>query len=61
VILPNVFFVLAQLFDDVLGKMFFDFSMSWDRLPFARFMILIPIVPPAMADQQASYFFNLAD
>jgi hypothetical protein len=43
------------------GQMLFDFSMSWDRLTFARFMILILIVPPAMADQKASYFFNLAD
>jgi hypothetical protein len=55
------FSISTKFLNDMLGKLLFDFSMSWDRLTFACLAILIPIVPPAMANQHTTRFFNFAD
>ncbi len=50
-----------QLVKNVLREKLFHFTMAWNWLGNACFGILIPIVPAAMPDQHASFFFQLAD
>src|SRR5262249_45465069 len=50
-----------QLSEYVLCEMIFDFTMARNRLAVTCFWVLKPIVPPAVPDQHASCFFQLAD
>src|SRR5262249_8089996 len=50
-----------QLSQNVLCEEVLDFTMAWNRLRCARFRILVPIVLAAVADQQTSALFHLAD
>ena len=53
--------LVFQFPNDVPGKMILDFPMSWNGLAGTRAGILIPIMPPAVADENATNLFKLAD
>jgi hypothetical protein len=50
-----------QFPDDVPGKMFLDFPVPGNGLACACLWVLIPIMPPAMSDENAARPFKLAD
>ena len=50
-----------QFPDDMPGKMILDFPVSRYGLAGTRSGILIPIMPPAMANENATALFKLAD
>ena len=47
--------------DDVPGQMVLDLAVSWDRLGHPGGRVPVPVVPPAMADQDASESLDRAD
>jgi hypothetical protein len=47
--------------DDMPGKMILDFPVSWNWLTGTRAGILIPIMPSAVADENATALLELAD
>ena len=49
----------GKLLQDGLGQKLVDLAMAWDRLRHARARILIPIVLPAVPDENASDLLDL--
>ena len=50
-----------QFPDDMPGKMILDFPVSWNGLTGTRAGILIPIMPSAVADENATGLLKLPD
>lgn len=53
--------LVFQFPDDVPGKMVLDFPVSWNGLTGTRAGILIPIMPTAVSDENATALLELAD
>jgi hypothetical protein len=53
--------LVLQLPQNMAGKMLLDFAMAGDRLTHAGSGILVPIVPAAMTDEDASLLLNPSD
>ncbi len=56
--MPSLF---GQLLDDMPGQMLFDFIVAGYGLADLCLRILIPIMTPAMPDENRPEFFNFSD